>query len=145
MPNPLVAQGTLNRVRASVIWPSFPTLNVTAPYLGRAGITLALEGQSTVFLPTMTGAVTSAEPYVMTTLTMHLLKSQGIAGLYKAQMELNALIGDCVVRADSTTLPPYQIINCAIASVAELRFAGDDADFAVSCRGYYLLNSSMFD
>jgi len=145
MPNPLVDQGALNRVRASIIWPSFPNLNVTAPFLGRAGISLALEGQSTNFLPTMTGAVTSAEPYLMVTCTIHLLKSQGLAGLYKAQMELNSLIGNGVVRADSTALPPYQIINCAISSITELGFAGDNADYGVQIRGYYLLNSSMFD
>lgn len=43
--NPLIPQGTLNRVRASVVWPSFPNLNVTASYLGRMGIRLSLDGE----------------------------------------------------------------------------------------------------
>lgn len=145
MPNPLVDQGTLNRIRASIIWPSFPNLNVTAPYLGRNGLSLSLDGETTVFLPTMTGAVTSAEPYMMVTCTIHLLKSQGLAALYKAQMELNSLIGNGVVRGDATTLPPYQITNCAIYTVRELGFAGADADFGVTIRGYYNVNSSTFD
>jgi hypothetical protein len=143
--NPLIPQGTLNRVRASVVWPSFPNLNVTASYLGRQGIRLALDGESTLFIPTMTGAVTSPEPYMMITMTMHLLKSQNLAALYKAQMEDTALIGDGTVRPDAATLPVYPIINCAIQSVRELNFAGDDADFAVAIRGYYLVNASMWD
>jgi hypothetical protein len=143
--NPLIPQGTLNRVRASVVWPSFPNLNVTASYLGRQGIRLALDGESTLFIPTMTGAVTSPEPYMMITMTMHLLKSQNLAALYKAQMEDTALIGDGTVRPDAATLPVYPIINCAIQSVRELNFAGDDADFAVAIRGYYLVNSSLWD
>ncbi len=143
--NPLIAQGTLNRVRASIVWSSFPSLNVTAPYLGRAGIRLSLDGESTLFIPTMTGAVTSPEPYQMITCTIHLLKSQQLASLYKGQMEVSALIGDGTIRPDSVTLAPYQIINCAIQSVRELGFAGDDADFAVAIRGYYLVNSSMWD
>ena len=57
--NPLIPQGTVNRLRGSVIWNDFPQLNVTAPYLGTDGIGFSLDGESTVFLPTMTGAVTS--------------------------------------------------------------------------------------
>lgn len=143
--NPLVAQGTLNRLRASIVWPSFPVLNVTSSYLGRGGIRLSLDGDTTLFLPTMTGAVTSPEPYTQITCTIHLLKSQGLAAFYKSQMELNSLIGDGVVRADSVTIPPYMIINCAIFTIRELGFAGDDADFAITVRGYYLLNSAMWN
>jgi hypothetical protein len=143
--NPLIPQGTLNRIRASVVWPSFPSLNVTASYLGRQGIRLALDGESTLFIPTMTGAVTSPEPYMMITMTMHLLKSQNLAALYKAQMEDTALIGDGTVRPDAVNLPVYPIINCAIQAVRELNFAGDDADFAVAIRGYYLVNASLWN
>ena len=58
MPNPLIEQGSLNRIKASVVWNDNADLNVTAPYLGAAGIRLGLDGGTTVFLPTMTGAVT---------------------------------------------------------------------------------------
>jgi hypothetical protein len=76
---------------------------------------------------------------------MLLFKSQNVAALYKAQTEDTALIGDGTVRPDAATLPVYPIINCAIQSVRELNFAGDDADFAVAIRGYYLVNSSLWD
>ena len=93
MGNPLIPQGILNRVRASVIWTSFPSLNITAPYLGRAGISLSPEGAATVFLPTMTGAVPSMEPYQKMTLTVNLLRTQMLADLYKQQMETSSLLG----------------------------------------------------
>lgn len=142
--NPLVAQGTLNRLRGSVIWANFPVLNVTAPFLHKEGIKLALEGEATLFIDTMTGGVTSPEPYQHISVTMVLLKTQSLAGLYKAQMELSSLLGDGVVRPDSAALPPYQVTNAAIKSVRELSFNGEDAAWAVVVGGYYNINSSLF-
>lgn len=144
--NPLVDQGTLNRVRASVVWVDHPELNVTAGYLGRDGIRLGLEGQAAAFLPTMTGAVTSPEPYMMINLTIHLLKTQALAQAYKAQMENIALVGNGTVRPDlSTGIDPYDIVNCAIEGVRELNFSGQDEGFVISCRGYYILNNSLWE
>lgn len=145
MANPLVTQGSLNRLRASVTWPSFPVLNVTANYLGKDGIRLMLEGESVIYINTMVGAVTSPEPYQLIRMTMHLLKTQPLASQYKAQMENNALLGNGVVRPDSLALPAYDIVNCAINSIAELNFSGADAGFAVDIRGYYLVNNSLYD
>lgn len=144
--NPLISQGVLNRLVASVQWPNFPALNVTAPYLGPEGIRLALEGESTLFLQTMTGAVVSPEPYMMMTLTIHLLKSQPLASFYKAQMESSTLIGDGVIRPDvaTTTLPAYDITNAAIEAVEALDFSGRSANFMIRCRGYYILNSALW-
>ncbi len=144
MPNPLVAQGTLSKIRGSIVWANFPSLNVTAPYLGKAGIRLALQGESTLYLPTLTGAVTSQEPYMMVECTINLLKTQGLANQYKQQMETNAALGDGTVRADSTALGAYSIVNCSIKSIRELDFAGENADFLVTIGGYYLVNSNLY-
>lgn len=144
MPNPLVDQGSLSRVRGSIVWPSFSNLNVTAPYLSKEGIRLALQGESVVYLPTLTGAVTSQEPYMMIDMTIHLLKSQGLSDQYKKQMEFNCLLGGGTIRPDATPLSPYQIVNASIKSVREMTFSGESAVFAVTCGGYYLINSSLF-
>jgi hypothetical protein len=144
VPNPLVAQGSLNKVRASVTWPSFPQLNVTAPYLSKEGIRLTLQGESVLYLPTMTGAVTSQEPYMMIEMTIHLIKPQSLANLYKQQMETSSLLNDGSVRPDAVALGIYQITNCAIKSVRELDFSGEHAVFAVNIGGYYLVNSNLF-
>jgi hypothetical protein len=142
--NPLIAQGTLNRLIASVAWSSFPVLNVTASYLAPEGIRLTLTGESTLFIQTMAGVVTSPEPYMMIDMAMHLLKSQPLSNSYKSQMELSALLGDGVVRTDTTTLGQYQITNCAIQGVTELDFSGRSAAYVVRIRGYYLTNSSLW-
>lgn len=144
MPNPLVAQGSLNRLRASIIWPSFANLNVTAPYLGKGGLRLTLKGESTTMLATMTGVVLSPEPYMMIECVINMLKSQGLADLYKQQMESNAILGDGTIRTDSATLGSYQIYNAAIQSVRELDFSGEHAEYSVTIGAYYQINSSLF-
>lgn len=145
MPNPLVAQGSLNKVRASITWPSFPALNVTAPYLGKNGIRLTLQGVSTLYLPTMTGAVTSQEPYMMIEMVINLIKPQALANLYKQQMETSSLIGDGTVRPDAVALGVYPITNAAIQGVRELDFSGEHEGFAVTIGGYYLVNAALFN
>lgn len=146
MPNPQVPQGTLNRLRASVVWPSFPSLNVTPPYLSKEGIRYARDGQSTLFLPTMTGAVTSKEPYMMITLSFGLLKTQALSQAYEDQLENDAGLGNGTVRPDvSQGLQPFDIINCAIETPGELSFAGDDARYPVTIRGYTLVNNALWN
>lgn len=143
--NPLIAQGSLNRLRGSVIWGNFPGLNVTAPFLGPEAIRLALDGESVVYLPTLTGAVTSPEPYMMISMGINLLKTQSLSDQYKQQMESDSLLGNGTVRPDASTLSPYPLVNCAIKSVRELTFAGTDAGWHVMIGGYYLINANYFN
>ena len=64
MANPQIAQGTLNRARGSVVVADSPELNVTAPYLGREGISTNFEGDTTARIHTLTGVVNSPEIYM---------------------------------------------------------------------------------
>lgn len=145
MGNPLVDQGTLNRLIGSVSVPSFPALNITASYLGKEGINLALEGSATTHIEVMVGNVLSGEPYRMCSVTVELLKSQALADAWKRQEELLSLIGDITVRPDTKTLSPYQIVNCGIDGVRDLKFNGTVAGYAVMIKGIYRVNSSLFD
>lgn len=145
MPNPLVAQGSLNRLRASLTWPLFPSLNVTSGFLGKGGIKLSLQGQATKYLETMTGAVTSQEPYQLIEAEVNLNKAQALANLYKLQMETNALLGDCTVRSDSVALSVYQLSNCSIQGVRPLDFSGEHAEYVVLIGGYYQINSQLYN
>lgn len=142
--NPLVAQGTLNRLRGSVVIPGFPELNVTAPFLGEAGIGLQLEGVTTTFINSMTGAVSSPEPYQILTCTIALLRTQGLAELYKAKIEGDARIGDFTVRVDASTLSQYPAVNGAIESLAPLQINGRDAGFGITLKGYYNINNDLW-
>lgn len=142
--NPLTPQGTLSRLAASLVIPDLPQLNVTASFLDKDGLGIAFTGNSTLLIPTMTGTVTSPEPYMMSTIMVRLLRTQQLADLYKQQMENNSLIGDVTLRPDASTLSPYQILNCAIETVGELTFNGQSAGYGVQLGGYYPLNNSLW-
>ena len=84
MANPIVPQGTLNRLRGSVTIPSNTGLNITASYLGKDGISMSFDGAANTAIDTMTGIVQSPEPYQRVTVAIHLLKSQARgASLYQ--------------------------------------------------------------
>ena len=142
--NPLVPQGTLNRIRGSINVVDIPALNVTAPFLGKEGISVTFDGNSTQMIQTMTGIVTSGEPFIMANMTVNLLRTQGLANQYKNQLELNSLIGDIMLTPDASTLSQYTFHNCAIQSVDPLKVNGMDAGFVVHLTGYYLINSNLF-
>lgn len=144
MANTLVNQGILNRLLTAVNWSLFPALNVTAPYLGKEMVVLTFEGETTVYINTVTGAVTSQEPYVKVSFEMALLKSQNLAQQYKTQIETNTLLGECTVFTDSPALNPYTFSDCSIQNVRALRLTGDDASFGVTIGGIYYLNSNLF-
>jgi len=143
--NPGVVQGTLNRLRGSVLWSGFPQLNVTAPFLAKAGIRLAFQGKSVVYIDTLTGAVSSPEPYLHVSVSMALLKTQALADAYKDQWELLATLGDGVVRSDSKAMKPWQITNMSISEVGELTFNGEEVIYPVVCEGFYVINSALWD
>jgi hypothetical protein len=146
--NPLVDQGLLNRLSASVIWDDFTNLNVEPSSLGTAGIRLRLDGNASSQHRTMTGLVQSPEPYIPIEVVINLLKTQGLSDDYKTQMEATSLIGAGSVWPDVPVgeggLTPYQLENMSIMSVAEQSYAGDDPVWAVTCRGFYVVNNNLW-
>lgn len=148
MANPNVQQGTLNRLKVSVVIADSPELNVTPSFLGKEMVSVTFDGDATVFIDTATGAVTSPEPYLKATIAIHLLKTQALAPLYKARMEDNSILGDLTVWPDVQTgqgIPPYGFINCAIKNVRELNLNGVDAGWVVMLGGYYIVNNSLWN
>jgi hypothetical protein len=144
MPNPQIVQGTLNRLRGSVVYTDFPQLNVTAPYLAKEALSIAFEGDTSLLIGTLTGAVTSPEPYTFGTVTMHLLRTQALADAYKAQIELNTTMGDVSVYGDSATFSRFVLNNCVLMSLQEITFDGNQAGLIVRLRGVYNVNSSLW-
>lgn len=145
MANPLIFQGTLNKLRGSASVIDHPELNVTAPYLAEEGISLAFEGDASGYLGTMTGAVPSPNPYQMCMLHLRMLKTQFLGNLWKLQLETTTSIGDVVVNTDTPTLDTYYLTNCTIRTVEELNFAGRSPEFSLSIKGTYYINSSLFN
>lgn len=145
MASPLIPQGTLNRLRGSVVFASNPTLNVTAPYLAKQAISIAFEGDAGLLIPTLTGGVTSPEPYQMATVTINLLKSQALSNVYKLQIEKSVNVGDVAVIADSASLSDYDLTNCIIKGVRDITFDGDVAGFVVTLTGVYNVNGNLWN
>lgn len=143
--NPLVPQGQLNKIQASASVIDLPDLNVSASFLAAEGISLAFEGEASGYIGTMTGAVPSPNPYQMATAMLHILKTNGIAELWKEQQEDSTSIGDVSIVGDSTTLSDYYLTNCTIKGVGDLPFNGTTPAFVVTIVGTYIINSSLFN
>ena len=146
MPNPLVPQGTINRLRGSVVYTNNQTLNITAAYLAKEAISIAFEGDAGILLPTLTGGVTSPEPYQMANVVIHMLKSQSLANIYKTQFETNAVLGPGTVWPDvNTGLSQFNLHNMSIQSVGDLLLNGTTPIFGVTARGFYIVNNSIWN
>jgi hypothetical protein len=147
VPNPNVNQGTINKLVASVIWDSFPILNITPSFLMPEGIDMTPEGPIVTMLQSMTGLIPSSEPYQVMRLVIHLIRAQPLAAAYKAQWETDARIGGGTIRPDvlSSVHPPYIIDNVSITGLNTLNFSGRDAGFVVTCTGQYNINSALWN
>jgi len=136
--------GVLNRLRASVTYNDFPSLNVTSGFLTTEGIRLALEGNATDLLPAMVSLVSSPAPYLSASLTMSLVRSTALAQLYKLQIEDTTLMGLVTIWPDTDVLQPFILNNVALESVREMAMAGMEAAMVVTARGYYNVNTGFF-
>lgn len=141
---PITAQGSLNRLRASVQFAQNQQLNVVSSNLGKQGLIARPISESSVLIPTLTGGVTSPEPYQMYEVTIHLLRTQGLATAYKNQVETLCDVGDITVKSDSSNQADYQISNCTIVNGSNPSFNGTDPDFQVVLHGVYLINNSLY-
>ena len=144
MANPQIQQGTLNRLLASVVYADFTQLNVTSGYLAREAISLSFDGDTSLLIGTLTGAVTSPEPYIYGTVTMHLLRTQALGEAYSSQIRTNTTLGSVTVYPDTQVLQPVQLTNCVLMSSQETAFDGTQAGLVVRLRGVYNINSTLF-
>jgi len=142
--NPQIQQGTLNRLLASVVYADFTQLNVTSGYLAREAISLSFDGDTSLLIGTLTGAVTSPEPYIYGTVTMHLLRTQALGEAYSSQIRTNTTLGSVTVYPDTQVLQPFQLNNCVLMSIQETAFDGTQAGLVVRLRGVYNINSTLF-
>lgn len=143
--NPQVSQGTLNRIRGAINFASNAGLNITAPYLGREGISIAFDSNFGQRIPAMTGAVSSPDAYVMATITVHLLKSQPFSAVWKEQVEELNTLGNMTIVPDASTLPNYAIQNVMVLRADPGAINGSSADYIVVLQGDYQINSQLFD
>lgn len=145
MSNPMISPGTLNRVRASVKYTDHSELNVSASYLAKEGVEITFQGNIVESLQAMTGVVQSPQPYLLSQVKIHLLRSQALATLYKKQWEKNGLVGGIRLYTDSNTFGEFDLSNVAITSVGDMTFAGGEPGVVITLTGTYYVNSDMWE
>jgi len=139
-----LSQGTINVLRGSVVFADNPSLNVINSFLTKEGISIATEGEVNRLLPTMTGGVQSPMPYQMAQVRIHLNRANGLADLFKQQIELDSNIGSMNAIADTDSLSDYQLEAGVIQGVDELTFDGNTPAFVVRISAIYYINSTMW-
>lgn len=143
--NPLVPQGTLNRVRVHVVVPSFASLNVTSSNMGRSFAKLSFEGPFVEQIGTGTGVVNSPEPYVMATITMNILRTQAIASAWKAQAQATSVLGNVVIHSDTSAFPAITLANTSIRDIDPGAYDGTDPVVRIDLRGTYYVNNNLWN
>lgn len=139
-----VPQGTLNRLRSSVVIPSFPSLSITAPYMGKSFVKIAFDSAFGELIPTATGGVTSPEPYVMTTISVSVLKTQALGAAWMAAALLNCNIGPVSVWPDSTAYPVLTFQNCILKTKDIGAYDGTDPIVRLTIGGIFYVNSELW-
>lgn len=142
--NPNIQQGTLNKVRGSVIVPGYTALNINASHLGLDGISLDLEEDFVMQEKTMTGVVNSPEPYVMATCTINLLRTQALSLQWMQQAEQQAMIGRIAVHSDTAAYTQRRVHNCSVLHASPGRMNGTTATVNLVIRGTYFINNNMW-
>ena len=145
MPSPNIAQGTVNRLVSSITFNDHPELQITPPFMSRPMVRFARDGQAVAQLPTATGVANSPEPYMMVTITVVLLKTQPLAAAWENTLKTNSILGEITVRPDvSEGIGAFDITNASLETVGELAFDGSSADYPITIRGTYPINSGLF-
>jgi hypothetical protein len=144
MATPFVPQGTLNRVRSSVIVPGFPSLNVTSSYMGKDFVTVSFQGSFAELIPTATGGVTSPEPYVMASVAINILRTQSLSEAWRTQAEALSAIGPITVHSDSAAFPALSFDNCIIRDFEPGAYNGMDPVVRVTLQGIYYINNQLW-
>jgi len=143
--NPLIPQGTLNRIRGNIQVVSFPVLNITASYLGSEGFSFSRTSPATTMIDQMTGRVVSPEPYQSVNIEIHLNRAQGLAAQWEAQLVALSYLGDLTVYSDSANLTTYHFTNCSIENVSPIAVTGKTSDYSITLTGVYIINNNLWN
>ncbi len=145
MPNPLVAQGTLNRVRCSIIVPSDTSLNVDSSYMGKSFASISFDGDFSGQIETGTGVVNSPEPYVMADISVGLLRTQALSNSWLNQAKKTAIIGQIIIHSDSAAFAPISLASCIISTIDPGTYDGTDPVVKLTLKGVFYLNEDMWN
>lgn len=142
--NPMVPQGSLNKVRAHIVVPNYPTLNISPDYMGDDGFSLDIDEDMIRQIKTQTGLVNSPEPYVEATCTINLLRTQALSLQWMQQAENTVMIGRIAVHSDSAAFTARTVHNCSILKVQPGHMNGSTPTVNLILRGVYYVNNAMW-
>ncbi len=143
--NPLIPQGTLNRVRCSVVIPFYPWLNITSPYMGQSFCSIDISGPFSDLIPTATGAVTSPEPYQLATISVGLLRTQALALQWLTQAQATSVLGQVSIHSDTAAFPAITLSTTVINQIEPGAFDGKDPVVRLTLHGVYYLNNDLWN
>lgn len=143
--NPMVSQGTLNRVRASVIVPAYTNLNINSSHMSTKLLTGAPDEDFTEQPETATGIVNAPNPYVRYTVTVGILRTQALAYAWLQQAEATTAIGRIVIHSDTSAFPQIRIHNASIIKIDPGAYDGRDPIVDLVLRGIKYVNNDMWN
>lgn len=144
MPAPLVPQGNLNKVRASIVVSGNNALSINSSFLGKDMIDVQL-GDSSELIGTATGAVVSPNPYAMATISVHLLKTNGAANRWLTQAKSDCNIGQVSVHSDTSAFDSIEVEQCILKNINPGKLNGTEPTLVLMLEGVVPLNSTLWD
>ena len=145
MANPLINLGTLNRVRASVVFPSFTALNITSSQMGRRFVSLTFDEDFVQQIQQGVGIINSPEPYVMATVTCDVLRTLPLAQAFISQLEQTAVLGTVYVHSDTSTFPKRTVYNASVLKADPGAYDGINSVLALTIRGVFYPNNTLWN
>lgn len=136
--------GVITRLRASLIFPSNPSLNIPANALGEEGITIEPEGGGGELLGQMTGAVVSLSPYVRVRISFGVLRTLSIGTVWYERWLKNSAVGDINGTPVTSVAPTHNVQNAIISSVGRIAENGSSAELPIVLTGTMIVNSDMW-
>jgi hypothetical protein len=143
--NPNLIPSNLNRIRGTVLVPGNATLNITAPYLGKEGITISPQSAVVTQMQGMTTVVNSEEPYQIVQVTAAVMKSLALSAAYIEQIKNSPTLGTVTVTPDTTVLAPFTLYNVAIINWGQMSMAGVQPDFVVTFQGLLPISNDLWN
>ena len=145
MTNPLINLGNLNRVRASVVFPSFTALNITSSQMGRRFVSLVYDEEFVQQIQQGVGIINSPEPYVMATITCDILRTLPLAQAFISQVEATAVLGTVKVHSDTSAFPVRTVHNASVLKADPGAYDGIAGVLALTIRGIFYPNNDLWN
>jgi hypothetical protein len=112
--------------------------------MGKSFAKLDFEGNFVEQIETGTGAVRSPEPFVMATLTVSILRTQGLSAAWLAQAQDDGYIGLVNAHGDSSVFPVVSLNETVIRHIDPGAYDGTDPIVRLVLRGTFYVNGAMW-